>query len=837
MTVNPPTIAAAGAAGAATAGGDDMRALVRAFDWSRGPLGPQAHWPAALRIAAGICLESRFPSNIWWGPELVQIYNDGYREILGAKHPRSLGQRGYECWAEIWPVVGPLYEQVVTTGEAIWATDLRLDMNRYGFLEETYFTFSYSPIRDESGGIGGVLITCSETTDHVLGERRLRALRDLGAQSGRARSGEEACRLAADVLEQHPADVPFALLYLLDPDGAAARLQGAAGRAPGGPAAPAVIDPAATGAEWHGGPERALVLPLAAPGSDQAAGLLVAGLSPMLALDEGYRGFLDLVAAQAASAIANARAYEAERRRAEALDEVERAMGQLRFALEVTRTVTFEWDLVADTAEYSDTAPTVLGIPGGLIPARRDIVHPDDRQKFEDTLAKAFATRPGFDFEFRILRPDTGAVRWIHATGVIARNEEGNAMHAAGVLRDVTERRQAEEQAQVAQRMEAVGQLAGGVAHEVNNALTGVLGFAHLLAARMPESDPMREDIGHIIRSGERAAGVAQQLLAYSRCQLLQPKRLDLSALVQGFQPLLRQTVGPDRELALQVADALWVNADQAQLEQVLLNLALNARDAMRSGDRLTVGVRQVEVPGDLPRHPSDAVEIVPGAYALLTVADTGTGMDAGVKARLFEPFFTTKPVGQGTGLGLPTAYGIVRQSGGHIWIESEPGRGTTVSIVLPLVPAPGLAVPVVPEPVPGGRSETVLVVDDEPVVLMYLERLLREAGYTVNAAGSAQAALEQLGRPGAAPGLVVTDLVMPGMSGRELAERLAVERPGVPVLFMSGYTDDESVRRGLLPTGAAFIQKPLDVDRLLTMVRALLDRAGRTGTHAAAAP
>ncbi|HET9209042.1 MAG TPA: ATP-binding protein, partial [Thermoanaerobaculia bacterium] len=332
-----------------------MGALIRSYDWSHHPMGPLETWPMTLRIALGICLGSRFPMALWWGPGLFQFYNDGYRPVLGDKHPRSLGQRGNECWSEIWDVVGPFYQQVVTTGEPTFSTDLLLLMERSGYLEETYFTFSYSPIRDEQGEIGGNLITCSETTERVLGERRLRTLRDLATRGGEGRGVEEACAIAAAALATNPWDIPFALVYILDPEGRRLRRAGACcipddfcgigaplidlddpEGLPGFAEAvregwPVRIDRLAErrtslpSGPWPDPPVSALVVPLTAPGQERPTGVLFAGLSPRRAFDEPYRDFFGLVAGQIAAAINNARTYEEERRRAEALAELDRA--------------------------------------------------------------------------------------------------------------------------------------------------------------------------------------------------------------------------------------------------------------------------------------------------------------------------------------------------------------------------------------------------------------------------------------------------------------------------------------------------------------------------------
>jgi signal transduction histidine kinase len=340
------------------ASGGEMGRLARTVDWAATPIGPVESWPQSLRTAVSICLASRFPMLIWWGPALIQIYNDGYRPVLGAKHPQSMGQRGDECWAEIWDVIGPMYRHVRDTGESTWSEDLLLVMERHGFIEETYFTFSYSAIRDESGGIGGVLVTCVETTDHVIGERRLRTQRELAEQAAYAHTVHAACEAAMATLADNPHDVPFALLYLLDRDGTEATLAESVRVEPGRPESPTRVrldDPddddaswplAAvarsghdavvadlgrrfggdlTGGSWSMPAAAAVVLRVARPGQTRPAALLVVGATPALPLDASYRAFLDLTASHVATAIANAEAHEEERRRAEALAELDRA--------------------------------------------------------------------------------------------------------------------------------------------------------------------------------------------------------------------------------------------------------------------------------------------------------------------------------------------------------------------------------------------------------------------------------------------------------------------------------------------------------------------------------
>ena len=456
----------------------------------------------------------------------------------------------------------------------------------------------------------------------------------------------------------------------------------------------------------------------------------------------------------------------------------------------------------------------------------RDFTPPEHAEL--DRLAGAEIAELGVcrPYEKELLRKDGSRVP-VLAGG--ARLDDGDVNGVFFIL-DLTERRRVEEQAQAAQRLEAVGRLAGGVAHEINNALQGVLGFGAFALRRLGADHPARADVEQVQLSGERAAKIAQQLLAYSRRQVLQPVDLDLVRLVGEFTLMLRQALGPDKQLLLRVApEHAVVHADRGQLEQVLLNLALNARDAMSSGGRLVIGLARRRLAAGGAGPAGAPATLAPGDWIELTVEDTGTGMDRATQARVFEPFFTTKPPGQGTGLGLSVVHGIVQQSGGHVWLASEPGRGSTFTILLPEVGRDATPQQTAPDGAPGGR-ETVLVVDDEPMIREFATMLLSEAGYRVLAAADGGEALElatgaSADGPGRGIDIVVTDVVMPGVGGRALGEALAERLPAVPVLYTSGYTGDEVVRRGLVAAGVAFLQKPFAPEDLLRRVRRMLDR------------
>jgi PAS domain S-box-containing protein len=399
-------------------------------------------------------------------------------------------------------------------------------------------------------------------------------------------------------------------------------------------------------------------------------------------------------------------------------------------------------------------------------------------------------------------------------------------VHWVGVvILDVTERKRADEALMQGQRMEAIAKVAGGVAHEVNNMMTVITGFSGFLEGAMPIGDPRLADVAEIRKAADRAAGITRQLLAYSRQQLLQPRPLDFNLLVQDLSGVLERLLGPEIGLQLTLApDLRSVKADQAQLEQVLVNLTLNARDAIHGPGTLSIVTQNVYLDeGYAGRYPGTNIPV--GTYVRVMVSDTGQGMDAATRARLFEPFFTTKPPGQGTGLGLATVYGIIKQSGGFIWVYSEPGRGTTFKIYLPAATeeALDLGESHTPLDVPGG-VETILLAEDEPSVRRMVCRVLREGGYRVLEAINGAEALQIAQRETDAIHLVVSDLVMPVMGGRELGERLARVRPGIRVLYISGHTDDDVIRRGLLVPGSPFLQKPFEAAALARKVREVLD-------------
>ncbi|MCM3878093.1 MAG: PAS domain S-box protein [Thermoanaerobaculia bacterium] len=443
----------------------------------------------------------------------------------------------------------------------------------------------------------------------------------------------------------------------------------------------------------------------------------------------------------------------------------------------------------------------------------------EERAAIRQHFGQMLAGGPARDENRHALRPDGQKVPIEVSASPV---EIGGDQFVITIIRDVSERQQLEEQLRLSQKMEAVGQLAGGVAHDFNNLLTAILGYAEMLASRPALESGAREEIGEIQSAAGRAAGLTRQLLAFSRKQVLEPVVLRANDLVADLEKLLRRVIGEDVDLVTRLDPSVGnVRADRGQLEQVIMNLVVNARDAMPRGGKLTIETANADLDeGYAQRHAS----VRPGRYVMVAVSDTGTGMDEATAERIFEPFFTTKEKGKGTGLGLSTVYGIVKQSGGNIWVYSEPGKGTTFKVYLPRVEdvaAEGVARPA--DPLPARGNETILLVEDEGSVRTLARRILEKHGYRVLEAPNGIEAEKLAAESPEKIDVLLTDLVMPDMAGTELASRLQGRHPTIRVLFMSGYTDDAVVRNGMLGRGRAFLQKPFTPAMLLRRVRDVL--------------
>jgi PAS domain S-box-containing protein len=1290
------------------AGGGDMGELIRRHDWSATPLGAPHDWPQSLKTAVRIMLTSRQPIWIGWGADLTYLYNDAYKSIIGGKHPWALGQPTRDVWREIWTDIGPLLATAMGGVEGTYVEEQLLIMERNGYPEETYYTFSYSPIPDDDGSPGGIICANTEDTGRVIGERQISLLRELAANTVDARSWRDAAERSVAALAGDTRDLPFALLYAAEQHGEPMALAVAAGLRPGQAAAPETLevsdqavwpigaavrdseprvvgdlssrfsDDLPTGA-WDQPPSAAVILPLPAMGETRGPTVLIAGLNPFRVFDEDYAGFLGLAAGQIASAIASADAYQEERRRAEALAELDRAktvffsnvshefrtpltlmLGPLedaldrpdmppatRSELEVARRnggrllrlvnslldfsrieagrvqANFEptdlgqfsaeiassfrsamekaglelkldceslaqpvfidrdmWEKVllnllsnafkftfkgevavsvrpdpSGVSAHVTIRDTGIGIPeaelpklferfhrvegakgrsfegsgiglalvselvklhGGEIavesapgvgtaftvtlpmgsrhlpaehirqaapsptslgraqefvdealrwlpdqPAGPDAGRPTlagavasghglgkrviladdnadmrgyvcrllDDQGYEviqaadgqAALSLARATRPdliltdvmmpvldGFGLlrairedaatadlpvvmlsarageEAKVEGLDAGAddymvkpfgarellarvnaniqmaevrrdaaravresqaylrdlldstgegfyaidergvtttvnraflemlgfaraedavgrelhevIHHSHADGREYRVEDSPIRRAATqgipaevegelffrldgsaipveyrahpiwrdgalvgaictftdisarlaaqaelankqaalealnasledrVATEITERLKAEDALRQVQKMEAIGQLTGGVAHDFNNLLTVIIGGLDTIKRSRPDDVArVQRSADMALKGAQRAASLTSRLLAFSRRQPLAPKILELNHLVRDMTDLLHRTLGEQIELEGVLAPRLWrIEADQNQLESAIINLAVNARDAMPAGGKLTIETSNTLL--DESYAAIDA-EVAPGQYVAIAVSDCGTGMDKETLSRVFEPFFTTKEVGRGTGLGLSMVYGFVKQSGGHVAIYSEPGEGTTVRLYFPR--HAGLAeladdIDGIDAP-QGSEGEVILLVEDNEDVRGYSAMILKELGYAVLEAEEGDAALAIL-RSGQRVDLLFTDVVLPGRSGRDLADAACLLRPSLKVLFTTGYSRNAIVHHGRLDAGVQLITKPFTFEQLAVRVRNVID-------------
>jgi PAS domain S-box-containing protein len=497
---------------------------------------------------------------------------------------------------------------------------------------------------------------------------------------------------------------------------------------------------------------------------------------------------------------------------------------RFQLALQATGLGFWDWDRHTDIVQFLPAGKRLLGLDPNEMPQRFeawvDRLHPDDRER---VLAAARAClegrQPEFALEFR-LRHEDGTDRWIYTSGVIVRDATGRPTHLIGCHLNITERKQLEEQFRQAQKMEAVGRLSAGIAHDFNNLLTVISGYAELVAEALGPSHRSRADLGEIQAAAASAAGLTRQLLAFSRRQVLQPQILDLNDVLRRVELLLRRVIGEDITLTLNLSALGRVNADPGQMEQVIMNLAVNARDAMPNGGQLTIETADVTLDDVFVAQHRGATA---GRHVLVAISDTGRGMDDVTRVHLFEPFFTTKPSDKGTGLGLATVYGIVKQSRGSIWVYSELGKGTTFKIYLPI--AAGAAEPS-PPPVDVQAlrgTETVLVVEDQVDVRGVIEKTLSRYGYTLIAAANGPEAIATAQEYQGPIDVMLTDVVLPGASGREIAKQVIASHPSVRVLYMSGYTDDVIVQHGVLEPGLAFVQKPFTGDGLARRIREVL--------------
>ena len=814
------------------AGGGEMGALTRAYDWSRSPLGKPETWPQSLRIAVRILLNTNHPMFIWWGPELIQFYNDAYRQSMGPeRHPSALGQGGRECWAEIWDIIGPQIEQVMSGGGATWHESQLVPVTRHGQLEQVYWTYGFSPI-DEDDGIGGVLVVCRDVTKERLAAVKLR---EREAELARVQQLGRIGGLEVDLRTgfRNRRSPEYLLIHGLPPDAAneshedwVQRIHpedreatekkfrdAVAGKARDYTAQYRIIRPSDGEVRWI-----SVKSTIERDGNGKAIRLIGAHTDVTeqvvadLALRQSEERFRKLADQLAELNATLAQRVEEKTRERDRIWSVSQDLLVVADRNGVWRTVNPAWTktLGWSEAELLNRTSEWLELPddGGL--TRTEV-----NNLIQGNLTVRFESR---------LRHKDGSYRWLSWTGVPDQD------HIYAVARDVTAEKAAAERLKAAeeallqsQKMEAVGQLTGGIAHDFNNLLTGIVGSLDLLQTRLNQgrTDNVARYINAAMTSANRAAALTHRLLAFARRQPLIPESVDANQLVVSLEDLLRRTIGETIDLEIAASDDLRCTlCDPNQLESALLNLAINARDAMPDGGKLTIATTNAR----LGSVTADTPALSPGDYICIAVTDTGVGMSAEVAARAFDPFFTTKPIGQGTGLGLSMIYGFARQSDGHVTIDSKIGQGTSVKLYLPRHHGDTAAqhAPAVRAAQHASTGETVLVVEDEPVVRGVILEMLGEQGYRTLEAVDGPSGLQIL-RTQQRIDLLVTDVGLPGMNGRQLADQARETRPGLKILFITGYAESVAISDGFLESGMEMITKPFDLDNLSRRIRAMV--------------
>ena len=746
--------------------------------------------------------------------------NPALAAIIGLPAEAPIGRRLREVVPGLADAMEPLFHEVLKTGKPQVNKEL-MGESRGSPGERRFWRASYYPVPGDDGaidGVGAIVVDMTESkrTEQALreSEERYRAFIEQTAEAVWRVELEEPVPVTLPVEEQVRRFMAHG--YLAECNDAMARMYGfdTAGEILGA-RLPDLLDPS--------DPKNLDYL----AGFVQSGYRLIEAESHERAKDGSDRYFLNNLIGIIENGMLS-RGWGTQRditERKWADQALRQSREQLRIALKAAQMATWRWDLETDSRIWDGEIP---GLFQGADPSADGQgpflgrVHPDDRTRLAEAARAAVDGAGQFREEYRILSSN-GSIHWLNDQGQVFHDSGDRRAYMAGTCVDVTHHRQVEEQLRQVQRMEAVGRLAGGMAHETNNQMAVVLGFADFVLGRPDLSERVRDDVEQIRKAAERTAGITSQLLAFSRRQLARPRVLDLNETVTEFEPVLRRAMSGGCELLFRLAPRLGpVKADPGQVEQILLNLALNACDAMPHGGTLTVETAMVSLTQEYVRLKT-GVRVQPGDYVLLAMSDTGQGMSRETLSRVFEPFFTTKAVGQGTGLGLSTVYGLVKQAEGNIWVYSEPGIGSTFKVYLPVISAEH---PMVSEPEPSphlGAGETVLVVEDEADVRRMAVRSLSEAGYTVLEATGGEEALQIIIEAGDRIRVVVTDVAMPEMNGRELGDRVTGIRPRLPLVFMSGYTDEDVIRRGLMERGRRFIQKPFSPDALARQVHEAL--------------
>jgi len=795
----------------------EMAERVRAFDWAATPLGPIARWPQSLKTAVSMVLLSPVPIVMLWGEDGIMIYNDGYSQFAGQRHPSLLGSKVREGWAEVADFNDNIMK-VGLAGGTLAYRNHELSLNRTGTAEPVWLDLDYSPILDDSGKPAGVMAIVVETTERKRADEALRR-------------SEEKLRLATE-----NAGVG---LWDIDPDGdidfsysrdSSSFVMDQENRVPmehllahmhpeDAPKMRAAYDAARD--------------PAKRPMMDVEYRILPTDEQPLRWVKVRGRGVFD---AEGNCLRVSGTALDVTRER-EIQEALARSEELLRLATSHAEIGLWDVDNVENRLTWTKPVREAFGIAHNDTVTLDDFysgLHPDDLEKTSEAFSCAMnpKMRTLYDVEYRTIGKEDGIERWVHAKGRGLFDDSGRCTRVVGTTIDVTarkrieaelhelnetlEKRVAERTAalektqaalQQAQKMEAIGNLTGGIAHDFNNLLQGLTGSLDLIRNKPQDTERVRRWAEAGLQAAERGAKLTAQLLAFSRAQKLEVKPLSLNTLLEEMRDLLGRTLGPSTRVAMDLSpDAGTVLGDETQLEMAVLNLAINARDAMPDGGVLTLVTRPLTVASDL--------ELQAGDYVELRVSDTGTGMSDEVIARAFDPFFTTKGVGKGTGLGLSQVYGMAQQAGGVARIGSEPGLGTTISIILRATDTAGdgVAKDQEREFAAADRSATVLVIDDDPDVRAFLAESLDAFGYAVLDAGDGLSGLELLAQR--KPDLLLVDYAMPGMTGAEVAARVRKIHTDLPIIFASGYAETAALEN-VQDAHTAILRKPFRLGEL----------------------
>jgi PAS domain S-box-containing protein len=807
----------------------EMAERIRTLDWSNSPLGPMTGWTPTLISTVSLMLPAQAEIVLFWGPDYIALYNDAYAPTIGDKHPRALGRPARENWTELWDDLEPLLRGVRETGQTYSAKDRPFYIERDGGKGETvYFDISYSAVRESDGSIGGVLCIVSETTQRVRAETGLRrseeqlrlatenagiGLWDIDRNGGIALSYS---RDSSPFTMPQDRRTPMADFLSQLPPEDAARVR-------------AAYDTARD--------------PNGRPMMDVEYRILPSDGTPMRWVKVRGRGVFD---AEGNCLRVSGTALDITRER-ETQQALARSEALLRLASENAEIGMWDMDVLHNIALSTPRVKAMFGMPADSDPAPDEffaLVHPQDIARVQKAYAAAFdpVERAAYDIEYRVTGRDDGVERWIHAKGRGVFDSGGTLLRVTGTAADVTARKAIERQLhelnetlekrvaertaalektqaalQQAQKMEAIGNLTGGIAHDFNNLLQGLTGSLDLIRNKPQDTERVRRWAEAGLQAAERGAKLTAQLLAFSRAQKLELKPLALNRLLEEMRDLLGRTLGPSVQVTMDLAgDAGAVLGDETQLEMSVLNLAINARDAMPDGGTLVIVTRPLQIVSD--------PQLQPGDYVELRVSDSGMGMPPDIIARAFDPFFTTKGVGKGTGLGLSQVYGMAQQAGGTARIGSEPGKGTSVSIFLRVtddavareIKTGGEAVRY------AGHTATVLVIDDDPDVRAFLAESLDAFGYAVTQAQDGPQGLALIAKQ--KPDILLVDYAMPGMTGAEVAARVRKIHADLPIIFASGYAETAALEN-VRDANTAILRKPFRLGELQEAVANALRR------------